>query len=504
MNRMPEKLREALSSGSILSAQKLLQRGALWGGALNFSNRELEAMQIGGLRLLVEHGYDLSDWLLKDPGPAVRALMFSGLINTPCAGLHGQLEPPLHFAIARGIKPLMAILIACGADVEHSDSGGRTPLYTAILHNQLEAVQMLRRHGARAALRRYRVPEAGWDLSDAPDGAGFAADALPLSFAAGKRDNGAMIGELLNMVEDPNARDAALGTALHVAAFRGHARNVRALLEDERVDPGARDAQGRTAYDLAGSGEIRGMLARAGSPLPPGRRPHGFLSMAALRCAECLRGVVFPFGFGPGEMLRHADLRGCDLSRTALTLEQLFQLDSLDGIAPPVGLEVPEQYRPLFDSAGALPAPLPGWDRPGPYGLPHRRLRAAGRTIVYRPVHRVEHLPGGPSLEFVDLRPAADAVTPDILGRYERFAGVIFPRGLDLAAVGEAFLAGRKFFCCDFSETAGFPPYAWSTAGAMVAARCPPGVDFQQADFRGADLTDTDFSLQIPILWIDF
>jgi ankyrin repeat protein len=504
MNRKAERLREAAADGSLENMEKLLRRGALQGSNLLFTDQELETMEIGGLKLLVDHGHDLSDWLLNAPGPAVRALMLAGLIDTPCACVNGWPEPALHFALARGIMPLVAVLIACGADVDHPDAIGRTPLCSAILYGRPEAVGLLRRHGARARLCRYGIP--GDPDPFGPSGAPiYLQDALPLGYAVGRRDDGRMIGELLSMITDPNACDGTGSAALHIAAFKGHAQSVRALLEDVRVDPGVRDTLGRTPYELTGSYEIRGLLARAGSPLPPGERPHGLISMAALRCATNLRGVVFPFGFGPGEVFHHADLQDCDLSRTALTLDQLFELESFRGVALPAGLEVPEQYGPLFDSVDAPPpAPLPCPNPAGPYGLPCRRLRAAGRTIVYRPVHRLEHLTDGPSLELVDLRPLAGALTPEILSRYQRFTGVIFPPGLDLKVLREDFLAGREFFYCDFSEMTGFPSYAWVKAGAMIGARCPPGIDFQQVDFQEVDLTDTDFSLQIPILWIDF
>lgn len=502
MNRRAGKLHEALVSGSMESAEKLLLRGVLLDGDFRLAHQELEAMDIGGLRLLVEHGYDLSVWLTEQPGPAVRALLYSGLINTPCANIDGRLEPALHFAIASGDNPLMAVLITCGADVDHPDGNGRTPLFTAISYNRLEAVRMLLRHGAKPILYRYCVFNPEESLCRL---LGIAsASMLPLVFAAGVRDDEGMVGELLAVVDAPNARDDAGNTALHAAVQDGCAGNVRALLADARVDPNVRDADQKTPYDLADTQEIRNMLTRAGSQLPPGHRPHGFLSMAALRCASCLRGVVFPFGFGPGETFAHADLRDCDLSRAALSLNQIDQLKSLEGIRLPAGTGLPgPDPTPCCIPEAQRSSLLPELDPVDAYGLTYRHLRAAGRTIRYRRVHRLEHLGDGPGLENVDLRPIANVMTPEVLRRYEWFSGVIFPRGLDLAALDRRFFEEREFFCCDFSETVNFPAYAWSVAGAMRAARCPPGVDFQQADFRDIDLTDTDFSLQIPLIWIE-
>jgi hypothetical protein len=50
-------------------------------------------MEIGGLRLLVEHGCDLSDWLSNHPRPAVCALIPDGLIDIPCAQADGWPRP---------------------------------------------------------------------------------------------------------------------------------------------------------------------------------------------------------------------------------------------------------------------------------------------------------------------------------------------------------------------------------------------------------------------------
>jgi len=507
VKRRPEKLHEALVCGSVESAAKLMLRGALLEGDFRLTCQELEALDIGGLRLLVEHGYDLSEWLLESPGPAVRALLCAGLINTPCAHLDGQPETPLHFAIARGLNPLTAVVIACGADVDHPNNRGRTPLYTAIERGSPEAVRLLRRHGAKPILYRYYL--------DDPEEALFrqlgvpSASRLPLVFAAGVRDSAELIAEVLEMTADPNERDDAGVTALHAATAYGHLQNVRALLADGRVDPNVRDADHMTPYDLTPCDQttwdaIRRALQLAGSQLPPGMRPHRFFSLAAIRSASSLRGVVFPFGFGPGEVLAHADLAYCDLSRTSVSLGQIAELKTLEGIALPAGMELPEEYRALPGMAQAeiLPAlpeePMDEW------GLAYRRLRAAKRTIFYRRVHRLEHLGGGPGLENVDLRPISDVITPEVLRRYEWFSEVVFPRGLDLVSLGQSFFAEREFYYCDFSEAVNFPAYAWSEAAAMIGARCPPGVDFQRADFRDADLRDTDFSLQIPPLDVWF
>ena len=62
---------------------------------------------------------------------------------------------PLHYAATRGLKKIIELLIARGADVntkiEVGDYKGQTPLDGAIQWNHLETVDLLRKHGGKTA-----------------------------------------------------------------------------------------------------------------------------------------------------------------------------------------------------------------------------------------------------------------------------------------------------------------------------------------------------------------
>ena len=62
---------------------------------------------------------------------------------------------PLHYAASRGLKKIIELLIAQGADVntkiEVGDYKGQTPLDGAIQWNRTETADLLRKHGAKTA-----------------------------------------------------------------------------------------------------------------------------------------------------------------------------------------------------------------------------------------------------------------------------------------------------------------------------------------------------------------
>ena len=63
---------------------------------------------------------------------------------------------PLHYAATRGLKKIIELLIARGADVntkiEVGDYKGQTPLDGAIQWNRTETANLLRKHGGRIFL----------------------------------------------------------------------------------------------------------------------------------------------------------------------------------------------------------------------------------------------------------------------------------------------------------------------------------------------------------------
>jgi len=62
---------------------------------------------------------------------------------------------PLHYAATRGLKKIIELLIARGADVntkiEVGDYKGQTPLDGAIQWNRTETADILRKHGGKTA-----------------------------------------------------------------------------------------------------------------------------------------------------------------------------------------------------------------------------------------------------------------------------------------------------------------------------------------------------------------
>ena len=56
---------------------------------------------------------------------------------------------PLHYASANGHKGIVELLIAKGANVNANDEDGETPLDWAILLNQSETANFLRKHGGK-------------------------------------------------------------------------------------------------------------------------------------------------------------------------------------------------------------------------------------------------------------------------------------------------------------------------------------------------------------------
>ena len=62
---------------------------------------------------------------------------------------------PLHYAASRGLKKIIELLIAQGADVntkiEVGDYKGQTPLDGAIQWNRTEIADLLRKHGGKTA-----------------------------------------------------------------------------------------------------------------------------------------------------------------------------------------------------------------------------------------------------------------------------------------------------------------------------------------------------------------
>ena len=77
-----------------------------------------------GAQKMIERGADIE---AKDPGAGAS---------------------PLHFAVMKGNRPMIEMLVARGADVNSRTKNGTTPLHTAVLYARLEVVEFLVGKGA--------------------------------------------------------------------------------------------------------------------------------------------------------------------------------------------------------------------------------------------------------------------------------------------------------------------------------------------------------------------
>lgn len=145
-------------------------------------------------------------------------------------GAGGPRLAPLHQAILRRQSRIAVLLLAQGAEVNATDSSGRTPLHLAVERDEVAVAAALLARGADPT-RRDRI---GW---------------TPLHHAAAK-DRLALMRLMLEAGADPNLRSERGGTPLHEAAASGSAAMAELLLE-RGTDPAIRSDNGVTALDIA-------------------------------------------------------------------------------------------------------------------------------------------------------------------------------------------------------------------------------------------------------------
>ncbi|KAL8731397.1 MAG: hypothetical protein Q9181_004325 [Wetmoreana brouardii] len=150
-------------------------------------------------------------------------------------------ESPLHKLLSRTNIPLdvLKAFIARGADPNAEDKDSERPLYEAAVYGEIEAIKLIiDKKGLMAGeinvvTRRGRTPLR----------------------AAAAHGFSTIVESILNLL-DPNDKETLdrrdtlkRRSALHCAAFRGHADVVSILLE-QGADPDLHDGTGRTALEL--------------------------------------------------------------------------------------------------------------------------------------------------------------------------------------------------------------------------------------------------------------
>lgn len=189
-----------------------------------------------------------------DPERPLRRIGFFLWEQQALAAGHGNWRP-LHAAAAHGYvddaAAIVRALAAAGADVEAVCPLGERPLHLAAAYGWLPVLATLLAAGADVDAPTSPTPPAVWRLA-APKGASPVAEQTPLMVAAreGRLEAAAA---LLDRGASIACRDDDGGTALHSAARPWWRENapLAARLLAAGADPRARDHAGRTPRDLA-------------------------------------------------------------------------------------------------------------------------------------------------------------------------------------------------------------------------------------------------------------
>ena len=243
---------------------------------------------------------------------------------------------PLHHA-ARSSDPGVAALLrdaGCALDVANHE--GLTPLGVACAAGNWRLARFLLERGARPVL----------------------ADGTPalLAAAGGDEDDPAGVQLLLRHKAKVDARDRDQRSALHVAAFQGHAAIVAALL-DAGADVQARDGAGATALLEAARGgsaaAFEALLAARADPKAVDAQGRNALLLACIAetPSSALVGRLLELGLDPGATGRDGR-RAAELAAEAGRWRLVAMLDPdyalPASVRPDAGEAVPEQRAPML------------------------------------------------------------------------------------------------------------------------------------------------------------
>jgi uncharacterized protein len=190
--------------------------------------------------------FDLRD---RDGISLVLSCLYRGLSRNLEALLARADALPLHEAAALGNAAAVVLALARSPDaINLLSPDGWTALHLAAFFGHADAVELLLRHGADAAI---------WARAFENN--------LPLHAAcAGRRQKAAVVRLLIAVTSDIDARQGGGWTPLMLASVNGMAASV-ALLIDAGADPTLANDKGKTASDLAreqGHSVIVDLLAR--------------------------------------------------------------------------------------------------------------------------------------------------------------------------------------------------------------------------------------------------